>query len=130
MGDLKSEPIINESAESSTQQEQLSAQKDDQPQVVSVNAIDHPSEENQSHEQKESRDDSTQQPNQRIECNSPPTEEDKKLKQIRSAKILSFTQKDTDLPSKLQKYLGLPVFDEVYERQNRKSYHGEFSSYS
>ena len=68
--------------------------------------------------------DSEKQSHQRIECEPVAVEEDKKLQQARTENVLTFTQQDDDSSSKLQKYLGLPVFDEVYERHNRKAYNG------
>lgn len=56
---------------------------------------------------------------------SQPDKEDiTNILEARSAARLKFAHDDKDIQEKLQEYLGLPIFDEVYERISRKSYIG------
>lgn len=61
----------------------------------------------------------TEQSTQTIESNDV-----ENIRKVRSVNQLKFLRNEENIEGKLQKYLGLPTFDEVYERINRKAYIG------
>ena len=57
--------------------------------------------------------------------NEPNKEDSNTIIEARSSTRLKFVHEDKEIEEKLRDYLGLPIFDEVYERISRKSYIGK-----